>query len=538
MIPETMESLQRLAAEYIGDIALIQNMDGTILYINPSVQRITGWTQEEIQRKPSIEWIHPEDRFRALQVLASCGKEGTGASIEWRFLCKSGAYIWLSTKINTIHNEENTPYLLVFSSRDITVRKNFEEALLKSEDRFRSLIEKSPVGISIIRDGKFLFISKEGLRIWGYDDPAELLGRHFEMVIAPSQKKETVENYEKRRKGIAVPNSYEILGIRKDGTEFPFHIDAAIVHLADSPATIYYYRDVSEKRRIENALRENEEQLRFALQGNGDGFFDWNIETGYLVYSSAYTEILGYRVEEFETNYKQWETLLHPEDKPSVLKTLQDHLEGRTDFYKSEHRLRTKSGDYLWVQARGRVTKRDHDGKPLRANGTHHDISGRKRLEEELRSTREGLEKRVAERTIELQEANIAMKVLLKKQVIDRTETESSVVANIRGIMLPHVNKLKRAGLNKHQMAVVDMLEGDMHGILSPFLKNLNIRYPGFTPKEIQIANSIRNGNTSKDIAEQLHLSVRTVDLFRYQIRKKLNINNKKVNLEAHLSAI
>jgi PAS domain S-box-containing protein len=164
-------------------------------------------------------------------------------------------------------------------------------------------------------------------------------------------------------------------------------------------------------------LRDSEEQLRFALEGNRDGFFDWNMETGHLVYSSAYAEILGYKAEELEPSLNAWKSLLHPEDKPSVFKALQDHLEGRTDFYESEHRLRTKSGDYLWVHARSRVTKRDHDGKPLRVNGTHHDISGRKRLEEELRSTREGLEKRVAERTIELQEANIAMKVLLKKQV-------------------------------------------------------------------------------------------------------------------------
>jgi PAS domain S-box-containing protein len=519
-------------------MVFIQNMEGRILYVNPSVQRITGWTQQEIRKKPSIEWIHPDDRFRALQTVASCTKEENDANIEWRFLCNSGAYIWLETKITTINNEENTPCRLVFSSRDITVRKNFETALLKSEERFRSLIENAPVGISIIRDRNLLFFSREGMRIWGYEDPAEILGRSMEILFSPNCRTEILEIYNKRMKGLPVPSSYETVGVRKDGTEFPFHIDVAFIHLADGLATICYYRDLSEKKRAENALLEREEQLRFTLQGSRDGFFDWNIETDYLVYSSGYTETLGYRVDEFEPHYRMWDSLLHPEDKPSVLSTLQSHLDGKTDFYASEHRLRMKSGEYKWVFARGKVTNRDHNGKPLRMNGSHHDISERKRLEFELRSSRAELEARVAERTIDLQESNTAMKVLLKQQEIARSEIESSIVANIRGTVQPHVNKLKRTGMNKNQMAVVNMLEEDISGILSPFLKHLQIQYPGFTPKEIQIANFVRNGKTSKDIAAQLHLSVRTVDLFRYRIRKKLNITNKSVNLEAHLSAM
>jgi PAS domain S-box-containing protein len=358
------------------------------------------------------------------------------------------------------------------------------------------------------------------------------------MVLAPSRRKDLMEIYEKRVKGIAVPNSYETLGIRKDGAETPFHIHAASIQLEDGPATIYFFTDLSEQKLIENALRESEERLIFALEGSRDGFFDWNIETEKLIYSRAYAEILGYAVEEFDPHISVWDSLLHPEDKPLVLKILQDHLEGGTDFYESEHRLRTKSGDYLWVYARGRVTKRDPDGKPLRMNGSHHSIARRTKLEEELRNSRAELEKRVAERTFELQETNIAMKVLLKKQETDRLEIESNVVANIRGTIQPHINKLKSAGLNMHQKAVVDMLDEDIRAIMSQFVKHLNIQYPGLTPKEIQIANFIRNGKASKDIAEHLHLSVRTVDLFRYRIRKKLNITNTKVNLESHLSAI
>lgn len=538
MIRETIESLQRFAAEYFCDIALIQNMSGTILYVNPSVQKITGWSQDEVRSKPFVEWIHPEDRFRALQIFASSGKEGAVISREWRVLCKSGEHIWLETKISTIYNDENIPRLLVLCSRDITVRKKFELELLKSEERLRLLIEKSPAGIAIIRDGKFLFMSQKGMRLLCYKDPDELIGHPFEMIIAPSQKEEIMETYQKMIKGITDPNSREMLVIRKDGREFLLRVSAAMIHLADGPATICYYRDVSKEKRNNEVLQKSEEQCRFALEGNRDGFFDWNIETGSVVYSCAYAEIIGYKADEMEPNFRAWKALLHPEDKPLVVKTLQDHLEGRTDFYESEHRLQTKSGNYKWVYARGRVMKRDLDGKPLRMNGTHHDISGRKQMEEELRSAKENLEKRVADRTRDLNEANTALKVMLKQSEMNRSEIERRFVTNIRNAMHPHINRLKGAGLSGHQIELIEIIEKDLMDVMSPFLKNLKILCPSLTPREIEIAAFIRNGKNSKDIAEQLSIGVKTVDLIRFRIRKKLNINKRNIKLGAHLISI
>lgn len=537
-LPRTNKSLQHLATEYIHDVILIENTEGKILYANPSVERVTGWTVEEILQKPFIEWIHPEDRFRALEVFASFREMGTGTRIECRLLCRSGDYCWMETTINTITNEELLPVLLVFSSRNITMRKKFESELVNSEERFRSLIEKSPIGIAITRDEKILFINRAGLNIWGYEDSAALQEQAFAILIATSQYDDHIDFNNNTPQEVPALSSYESIGLRQNRTEFPLQVTAEVIHLSDGPAKIHYFIDLTEIKRAEALLRESEERLSFALEGIREGFFDWNIETGHLLYSEAYTEILGYGADEFEPDLAMWETRLHPEDKPSVLKTLQDHLEGKTEFYESEHRLLTKSGNYLWVCARGMVTKRASDGTPLRMNGTHSDISKRKQMEEDLRSAREELEKRVAERTIELQNANTTLKYLLDKQHLDRTELEDNVAANIRGTLLPNIAKLKNIGLNKEQLAVVDMVEEDIYKIMSPFLKHLKIHYPGFTQKEIQIANLIRNGKSSKEIAAQLHLSIRTIDLFRYRIRKKLNISNTKTNLETYLSMV
>lgn len=535
--PQTIQSLQQLATEYIHDAILLESADGKILYANSSIQEVTGWTENEIRKKSFIEWIHPEDRFSALQTIDLCRNKGSFSRIECRILHSSGDYRWMETTINPIINKESLPCQFVFSIRDITLRKGFETALTKSEERFRSLIENSPIGITLVRDGKIIFMNRAGMGIWGFLDAPELLGQPVAILFAPSEKSKISEIHEKRTKGIAVPNDYETLGIRKNGEEFPLQISAAVIHLFDGLATIQYSRDLTHRKYAEASLQESEERLRFALQGNREGLFDWDIETGHLLYSNAYANILDFSADEFDPDVLAWEALLHPEDKPSVMKTLQDHLEGRTDFYESEHRLQTKSGGYLWVYARGQVTKRDPAGKPLRMNGSHCDISKRKQMEEELRSAREELERRVNERTIELQEANTTMRCLLKQRQKDQAEMEENIAANIRGTLLPYLSKLRSNSLNKDQLALIATIEENLDVIMSPFLKNLKSQYPGLTPKEIQIANLIRNGKTSKEIADELNLSARTVDLFRYRIRKKLKLTNSKVNLENYLSA-
>jgi PAS domain S-box-containing protein len=136
--------------------------------------------------------------------------------------------------------------------------------------------------------------------------------------------------------------------------------------------------------KLEAALRESEERLRFALEGSNDGFWDWNIATGEVRFSRRWAEMLGYSPSELEPTVHTWERLMHPEDRPQVMAALTKHLEGLSPLYSTEHRLRTKQGDWRWVLDRGKVVARDENGRPLRAAGTHTDITDRKRAEQAL----------------------------------------------------------------------------------------------------------------------------------------------------------
>ncbi len=132
-------------------------------------------------------------------------------------------------------------------------------------------------------------------------------------------------------------------------------------------------------------LRRSEERLRLALQGARVGLWDWNIQTGETYYSPRWYSILGFNSAEIEPHIHTWKSRIHPDDYKAVLQMLHSCIEDGGRFYESEHRLKTKAGDWIWVYARGEVVERDSEGIPLRAVGTHEEISRRKKTEEKLK---------------------------------------------------------------------------------------------------------------------------------------------------------
>jgi DNA-binding CsgD family transcriptional regulator len=125
---------------------------------------------------------------------------------------------------------------------------------------------------------------------------------------------------------------------------------------------------------------------------------------------------------------------------------------------------------------------------------------------------------------------------LLQHREKDNTELEEKVFHNIKDLVLPYVDRLKTS--HPADRAIVDIIESNLNDVLSPFIKSMASRYENFTPKEIQIANLMKKGRTTKEISQILNLSPRTIDIHRYNIRRKLNISNKKINLQSYLLAL
>jgi PAS domain S-box-containing protein len=136
--------------------------------------------------------------------------------------------------------------------------------------------------------------------------------------------------------------------------------------------------------RIANELAESEERWRFALEGAGDGVWDWDIENSMLRFSPRWKQMLGYTEFEIENKFSEWEKRVHPDDLQKTLDDIQAHLKGETPTYINEHRLLHKNGCWRWILDRGMVTNRDKDGRPLRMLGTHADITDWKQSEDKF----------------------------------------------------------------------------------------------------------------------------------------------------------
>lgn len=169
--------------------------------------------------------------------------------------------------------------------------------------------------------------------------------------------------------------------------------------------------------------------------------------------------------------------------------------------------------------------------------------SGKRRLREikqlsELISERKRAEDALEEQTYNLKEANAALRVLLRHRDQDKKEFEEKVVFNVKELVFPYVQKLQTNLLNERQMVYLDIIESHLNDIIAPFLHRLSSKYAGLTPSEIKVASFVKDGKTSKEIAELLNLSTGAVAFHRNNLRKKLGLRNKKTNLRAHLLSL
>jgi PAS domain S-box-containing protein len=162
------------------------------------------------------------------------------------------------------------------------------------------------------------------------------------------------------------------------------------------------------------------------------------------------------------------------------------------------------------------------------------DITERKKIEEALLKHETELEIQ----SHHLQDVNSALKVLLRYREEDKIKLQESIVGNLQELVFPYLEKLSRSRLDNRDRAYIEMIQSSLNDILSPFIGRLSSKFMRLTPTEVQVANLIKHGKTTKDIAEMLNLSVETIKFHRKNIRKKMGIKNKKANLRINLLSI
>ncbi len=294
--------------------------------------------------------------------------------------------------------------------------------------------------------------------------------------------------------------------------------------------------EIDRRRIIEGELLESDKRFRLALDASSNGVWDRNIQTGEIYFGENWYRTLGYDNDTANNEANSFENLLHPDDRQRVLAHREAHVQGILPKYEVEYRLRGRDGEWKWFLSRGQVVARDEDGKALRIIGTLTDITRLKEVENELHRSQLELEQRVQERTAELNESNIALKVVLQKREEDRLLLADQVLANITKLVEPYLDKLNEARLTDQQQVLVDILRANINEVTSPFADNFSSKLVRLTPAEMQVANLVKLGKRTKEIAGIMHLSPGTIGIHRKNIRKKLDLTHQKANLQTTLA--
>jgi PAS domain S-box-containing protein len=247
----------------------------------------------------------------------------------------------------------------------------------------------SPDGILISHDNRIVFVNPAAVRLFGASTPDQVLGRSpFDIFHADSHPLMR-ERIGRMMAGESVPPAEEKI-VRLDGLVRDVEVNSTRLEESPGEAIQVIVRDISERKRAEALLRQNEERLTLAFAGAQEGVWDWNLETGAVVYSPRWQDMLGYSEGEIQPHVSAWERLLHPEDHPRAAE-LNERLAHGAGTYEGEFRLRHKDGHYIHVLSRGFPVRSQSTGHVVRIVGTHLDITERKRTEAALRESQERL---------------------------------------------------------------------------------------------------------------------------------------------------
>ncbi|MEM5789346.1 MAG: helix-turn-helix transcriptional regulator, partial [Syntrophobacteraceae bacterium] len=177
----------------------------------------------------------------------------------------------------------------------------------------------------------------------------------------------------------------------------------------------------------------------------------------------------------------------------------------------------------------------DPQGRLLLMTGVATDVTERRKMEDEVRRSRDELELRVQERTKTLADTNAALRLLLKLREEDRQISREAVLANIKHSVQPYIEKLKSCRLSGEASTYLDLVETKINEIASSFIRTMSDKFLDLTPMEIRVGELIRDGRTTKEMAELLHLSPGTIRYHRENLRQKLGIKGKAFNLQTFL---
>ncbi len=341
---------------------------------NTGAEKLYGYSKFEAIGRQShllLKTQHPIPLESLIKILESDGYW----SGEVRHVTKDGRTVFVESRHQLV--ESNGMRLVLESNRDITERKVSDEI----SERYRLLWNNSSDIIWFVRpDGSFVDVNQTAIDVYGFSreefrsmNVGDL--RHPSSIPAFQQQLETA-----RLHGI----HFETIHVRKDGTDFPVEVQANGADFGDDQLIMAIVRDISERKKVEAALRESEERRQLAQQAGNVGVFDWNIATGRTYWSETMWSFYGGKTLDINPDEEYWKALLHINDRERVMLNIRETLKSASDDFRDEFRISGHGGPVRWITAAAKIL-RDESGTATRMYGVNIDITQRKEAEERIR---------------------------------------------------------------------------------------------------------------------------------------------------------
>lgn len=345
--------------------------------------RIFGQEPQENVREHFQSWVHPDDRERLREADREYVKNQTRMDIEFRILRPDGEERILHAWGEVVCDEDGNPIKNVGTAQDITERRQAEQALGESEEKYRNLVELSPDPVVILQDGVHKYINAAFTEVFGYTGQDIAAGLPLTDLIQENDRESVVQRYNDRINGHALSKILRIDMVAKNGSLIPCETSATKITFNGQPATLVIIRDLTDRLKMEQALRESEANLTEAQRIAHIGNWVYYLDSGYLYWSPELYRIFGREQQELDPDKNfRW---IHPDDRGRVSEEAARYIreKGRLDI---EYRIIREDGAERIVHCQGEVIC-DPQGNALKTVGTVQDVTESRQAERDLRES-------------------------------------------------------------------------------------------------------------------------------------------------------
>ena len=503
--------------------------------VNESALKLYGYTREEFLSMKLVDiTAEPEESEKVVKKTIAAKMD----RVPLRYHRKKDNTVFPVEASTSMFDLEGRNVICVVI-RDITDRRRAEEAVRESEERYRTLFESTANPILVIdTEGNYVAGNKAALNFFQCTMD-ELLSKNIRDFIPPDRGRELVE-------------IHNPLWASGETVETEYHMSGSVkfMEMTVTPTTwqgkkvvLGIGKDITKRKQAEEALKESERRMTDIIDFLPDATIAIDRQGRVIAWNRAIEEMTGVKAEEMlgKGDYEYavpfygvrrpilLDLVLKPDKK--IEQSYYSILEKQKDLLIVDTWVPLLKGKraFLWAKASPLY---DSKGDVIGAIESIRDITDRKQAEEAL----EKREMELEVKTNELEDLNAALRVLLKQRDEDRNELEQKVLSNIKMLILPHTEKLKNH-VDMKGMSYVNVLESNLKDIISPFAQKLSAKYLNLTNREVQVADLIKEGKTTKEIAVFLNVSDSAVNVYRYHIRRKLSLT-KKHNLHSYLSSL